>query len=79
MNMRFCDHNHHHGVHNTMIMTFHNDDDDATDEKRQAGKNARRRKGDAAEGTIRLARQPKIVLASPPPQAPAPALALLKS
>ena len=67
MNMRFCDNNHHHGVHNTVIMTFHNDNDDATDEKRQAGKNARRRKGDAAEGTIRLARQPKIVLASPPP------------
>ena len=79
MNMRFCDNNHHHGVHDTVIMTFLNDADDATDEKRQAGKNARRRKGDAAEGTIRLARQPKIVLASPHPQAPALALAVLKS
>ena len=60
-------------------MTFHNYDDDATDEKRQAGKNAARRKGDAGEGTIRLPRQPKIVLASPPPQTPALAIALPKS
>ena len=75
MKICFCD-NHH---HDTVIMTLHNNTDDATGEKRQAGKNAARRKGDAGEGTIRLARQPKIVLASPPPQAPALDIALPKS